>query len=57
MELNQQKVKKYMVKTLYAEDSYTLKRAQYNNVLYIYVYKNAIMGSNLILSVKVIALE
>jgi hypothetical protein len=55
--LSSGKPKKYMVKTLYAEDSYTLKRAQYNNVLYIYVYKNAIMGSNLILSVKVIALE
>ena len=55
--MSEQKRKKYSVRTLYVEGDYLLRRSQFNDVLYLYVYKRAILRTNLILSVKVIAYE
>jgi hypothetical protein len=50
-------MKNYRLETLYLEDGYLVRRSQYKNTLYIYVYKKVLLNYNVIVSVKVIAVD
>jgi len=55
--LNEGKPKKFMLKTLFVDNDYYVKRSQYKNTLYIYVYKKALLHFNNVVAVKVVVNE
>jgi len=57
IKLSSEKPKKYLTNTLFIDDDYQVRRSQYKNTLYIYVYKRAALRQHLIVALKVIALE
>jgi len=52
-----EKPKKYLMNTLYVDDDYHVRRSQYKNTLYIYVYKRSFVNYYVVVALKVIALE
>jgi len=57
MGLISEKPKKYLMNTLYVDDDYHVRRSQYKNTLYIYVYKRSFVNYYVVVALKVIALE
>ena len=52
-----EKTKKYSLETMYVEDDYWVRRSQFKNTLYIYVYKRSFVNYYVVVALKVIALE
>ena len=55
--MNEVKQKKFILTTLFIDDDYCVKRSQYKNTLYIYVYKKALLHFNNVVAVKVVVSE
>jgi hypothetical protein len=55
--LNLEKPKKFMFTTLFVDNDYYVKRSQYKNTLYIYVYKKGFLSFNNVVAVKVVVNE
>lgn len=51
------KPKKYMLETLFVDDDYYVKRSQYKNTLYIYVYKKTLLSFSNVVALKVVVNE
>lgn len=52
-----EKPKKFRLETLFLDDDYSVKRSQYKNTLYIYIYKKSLLSLNNVVAVKVIVVE
>lgn len=55
--MNKRRRKKFKIQTTFIEEDYAVKRAQYMNTLYIYVYKRSLLHYNQVLALKVNVLD